>query len=206
MKNKTEHGALIVEASIVFPVMFLVIFFLIYAANAYFQRCRIESIINECAIEAAAYCSDPYLQAVERNELPDMNTKIKPYRRFGSGAASQVESDTKKQIEERIKQLDSGHFGGMKPQNVEVATHYHSQFLYATFSVDASYRIELPVKLWGAKKNSSLKFSTHVEMPVSDTTELIRNLDMVWDYMERYGVVDEIEKMAAAAKEWLTRS
>lgn len=35
-----ERGALIVEASIVFPTMFLAIFFMLFVGNAYTQKCN----------------------------------------------------------------------------------------------------------------------------------------------------------------------
>ena len=44
-KIKNEKGALIVEASIVFPTMFFILMFLFVVGNAYVQKCRIEEIV-----------------------------------------------------------------------------------------------------------------------------------------------------------------
>ncbi len=207
MKNKNERGALIVEASIVFPVMFLVIFFMIFAGNAYLQKCRVEAIINQCAIDGASYCADPQLQDVERGSIPSLdNLEVYPYRFFSTNGVGNVEGDMEEQIEDRVSDMSSGLFSGMKPKDFKVQANYTNGILYATFSVDASYKIKIPVRLLGETENIHLNVTTHVEMPVSNSAELIRNIDMIWDYMEKYGLAEKIEEMVAAAKEWFNRS
>lgn len=207
MKNKNENGALIVEASIVFPVMFLIIFFMIFTGNAYLQKCRVEAIINQCAIDGAAYCADPQLQQVEDGNIPDLDSlEVYPYRFFSSTGVGDVEGEIESLIESRVSSMSTGLFSGMKPTDFSVQADYSSGILYATFSVDASYKIKIPVRLLGEKENLYLKVSTHVEMPVSDSTELIRNIDMIWDYMEKYGVAEKIQEMVDAAKEWFNKS
>lgn len=207
MKLKDERGALIVEASIVFPVMFLVIFFMIFAGNAYLQKCRVEAIINQYAIDGAAYCADPQLQQVEGGSIPSLDSlEVYPYRFFSSTGVGDVEGEMETLIEEKISNMSSGLFSGMKPTNLTVQANYSSGILYATFTVDASYKIKIPVRLLGAEENIHLNVTTHVEMPVSDSTELIRNIDMIWDYMERYGVAEKIEQMVSTAEGWFNRS
>lgn len=207
MNNKNERGALIVEASIVFPVMFLVIFLMIFAGNAYLQKCRVEAIINQCAIDGASYCADPQLQQVEGGSVPSLDSlEVYPYRFFDSTGVGDVEGDMETLIKKRVSNMSSGLFSGMKPTNFTVQTNYSSGILYATFSVDASYKIKIPVRLLGETENFHLDVTTHVEMPVSDSTELIRNIDMIWDYMEKYGIAEKIEEMVTAAKEWFHRS
>ena len=206
MKNKNERGSVIVEASIVFPVMFLVIFFMIFAGNAYLQKCRVEAIINQCAIDGASYCADPQLQYVEGGSIPSVeNIEVYPYRFFSSTGVGDVEDQMEALIEDRVSNMSSGLFSGMKPTGFTVQANYSSGILYATFSVDASYKIRIPVRLLGETENMHLDVTTHVEMPVSDSTELIRNIDMIWDYMEKYGVAEKIEEMVTAAKEWFNR-
>ena len=102
--------------------------------------------------------------------------------------------------------MSSGLFSNMKPTNFVVQSSYSNGILYATFSVDASYKIRIPVRLLGQTENIHLEVSTHVEMPVSDSVEMIRNIDMVWDYMERTGAAEEIQKAIDEAKSWFNRS
>ena len=206
MKNKRERGVLVVEASIVFPVMFLVIFFMIFAGNAYLQKCRVEAIINQCAIDGAAYCADPQLKYAENGAIPSVGKiQVYPYRYFGSNGGASVAGEIEAQVYERVSKMSTGLFSDMKPTDFVADATYTNGIIYATFSIDASYKIKIPVRLLGAEDFIYLKVSTRAEMPVSDSTELIRNIDMIWDYMERYGVAAEIEKIVTAAKEWFNR-
>lgn len=206
MQGKKEAGSLIVEASIVFPVMFLVIFFMIYAGNAFLQKSRVESIVNACAIDGSAYCADPQLKLVEANSLPTVkNVEIYPYRFFSSNAVGDVGGQIEGMIRSRISGMSSGLFSGMKPRDVTVQTSYVNGIIYATFQANVSYKIEIPIRLLGEKENISVKVTTHVEMPVSNSAEFMRNVDMVGDYMDRYGVTQKIEEMVAEAKKWFTK-
>ena len=200
MKKKNERGALIVEASIVFPVMFLVIFLMIFAGNAYLQKCRVEAIVNECAIDAAAYCSDPQLKTVASGSFPALDgLQVYPYRAFTTRGIGDIESEVKTKIYDKVTKMSSGLFSGMKPiiKKADIKTDYDNGFLYANFSVDVSYKVKIPVRLLGETENIHLNVATHVEMPVSDSVELVRNIDMIWDFMERFGVAEKINEAKA---------
>ena len=41
---KNEKGATIVEASVVFPIVFIIIIIMLILGNAYYQKCRVEAI------------------------------------------------------------------------------------------------------------------------------------------------------------------
>ena len=200
MKKENERGALIVEASIVFPVMFLIIFFMIFTGNAYLQKCKVESIIYQYALDGAAYCADPQLKTVEAGNLPSLEgLDVYPYRYFGSdnsGFGADIAADVENQIYTQVTGLSTGLFSGMKPvvKRSDIEAVYVNHFLYATFSVDASYKIEMPIRLLGDEDNMCLEVSTHVEIPVSDSVEMVRNIDMIWDYMERLGIAEEVNK------------
>lgn len=200
MKNKNERGSVIVEASIVFPVMFLIIFFMIFTGNAYLQKCRVESIINQYALDGAAYCADPQLSSIEGGKIPKLDgLNVYPYRYFSSsnsGYSADIAATVENNIHKKVTTLSSGLFSGMKPMMTkgDINAVYNSGFVYSTFSVDATYKIEMPIRLLGDDENMKLEVSTHVEVPVSDSVEMIRNIDMVWDYMERFGVAEKIEE------------
>lgn len=195
----------IVEATIVFPVMFLVIFLMIFAGNAYLQKCRIESLVNSYTIEAAAYCADPLVEYAKNGTFPSVaDLNVYPYRYFDPNGVGDIEADTKQQLEQKIDEMSSGLFSNMKPTNRVVDVNYNNGFIYSTFSVDVECEIEIPVRLLGADDYISLDISTHSDAPVSDTTELIRNIDMIEDYMEKTGVKDKLEETKNKAKDGLS--
>ena len=200
---KREDGMLVVEASIVFPTMFLIIIFMMYAGNAYLQKCRIESIVERLTIEGAAYCADPFLYDMQQGKIPAYNTdKIRPYR-FMVGGMDEIEADIQTKLNQEIRSLDSGLFSNMKPTSVVISTpEFHNAFIYSTFSVDVSYKVVIPVQLLGTSELISMSCNAHSDMPVTNAPEFIRNVDMVEDYMERTGAMERIQQAVEKAKEW----
>lgn len=200
---KSERGMVIVEASIVFPVMFFVIFLMLYAGNAYLQKCRVESYVNHYAIQAAAYCADPMLDELEKGKIPSLeDADVQPYRYFFGGMRD-IEANIEKELTDKIKGMSSGLFAGMKPSNITVDAKYNNGFIYSTFSIDVEYKVRIPIKLLGASDYIYLHVASHADMPVSDTTEFIRNVNMIEDYLQKTGISEEIEKLINKAKEWI---
>ena len=204
-KRNKESGMVIVEATIVFPVMFLVIFLMIFAGNAYLQKCRVEAIINEMTIDGAAYCADPMLDEIEGGSIPSLNDiDVRPYR-YLFGGMSDIESEIESKVNSKISNMSTGLFSNMKPSSAIVAVDYNNGFIYSTFLVEIEYKIRMPVRLLGASDNISLNISTCADMPVSDSSEFLRNIDMVEDYIEKYfgqSPEDKIDEMIQKAKEW----
>ena len=98
IKKSQEDGEVtIVEAVFIFPIMFIVLIFLIYLGNAYYIKAQVESIVAREAVSGAAYCADPFLSYIKNNgKAPGINDLektggvwIEPYRflvgGFGGG-------------------------------------------------------------------------------------------------------------------------
>lgn len=207
---KEDRGAVIVEATIVFPVCFIVILMLLYLGNVYYQKARIEAIVVEAALDGAAYCADPLLRAIENSEnhaVPALGSvDYEPYRYLGGlfGGMDKIEDSVSALISSRIGSLSTGLFSGMKPTGYNTGglqVNYKSSFIASSISVDLEYRIELPIRLLGDEENLSMKFQTHTEVPVEDQAEFIRNVNMVEDILEVTGVkakiTDKIKELKA---------
>ncbi|MDR1064995.1 MAG: pilus assembly protein [Oscillospiraceae bacterium] len=205
-KLKNENGLVIIEATIVFPVTFLVIFLLIFVGNAYFEKCKVEAIVTEVTLNGAAYCADPMLGYVdETGALPEFEDTLKhspdyiaPYRYFSgmAGVKSKIEEDLKA----RLGNVSTGLFSGMKPEPSETVITFDNNVVYSTFSVDLEYRVPVPVKLLGAKDIFILKVTTHAEAAVTDVPEFMRNVNMAEDYLEQTGVKEKFDEGKAKIK------
>lgn len=207
---KSERGALIVEATIVFPVCFIIIIMLLYLGNVYYQKSRIEAIVVEATLDGAAYCADPLLRSIsesESNTVPDLGSvDYEPYRYVGGifGGMDKIEDSVSNLITARIKGLSTGLFSGMKPTGYDTGgleVEYKSSFIASSISVNLEYKVEMPIRLLGDQENLSVKFHTHTEVPVSDSTEFIRNVNMVEDLLEVTGVERKIKESIKKLKE-----
>ena len=198
MKQNPERGALIVEATFVFPIMFLVIFLMLVAGNGYFQKCRVDALITRYAIDGAAYCADPQLKSIDKGELPTLaNVEVYPYRAFSGSDASEIKASVsiiEDALNKSIQGLGTGLFSAMKPSNMSLSTDYSNLVLTSSYSIQCSYDIGLPVRLLFSDEWLKIGVNTRVEMPVSNVTELIRNADMAEDYMEQYGIDKPIKE------------
>lgn len=202
-KCLNEDGMLVVEATIVFPVMFLVIALMIFLGNLYYQKCRVESYVNEFAVLGAAYCADPMLDDVEAGSIPGFkDVDIQPYRYFFGGMDT-IEASIIDGLTDTINNMGTGLFTGMKPTPPSVEVKFNNGFIYSTFSIDVEYIVKIPVKLLGMEDFFSIPLCSHANFPVSDTTEFMRNISMIEDYMQRFGITDKINEMMTKAKEWI---
>ena len=211
MKRKIadERGAVpIVEASIVFPVMFLVIFLLIYMGNAYAQQCRVEAIANRLALEGASYCVDPMLKeiAASNGSMPGEAPQVYPYRYLLTGEMKDTAEGISDDIREQVSSLDNGLFKGMSPSHVTVDAKFNNHFIASTFSVELNYRIQLPMKLLGAEDLFTVPVSSYVEVPVTDVPEFVRNVEMIEDYLEATGLMDNIEEFKSKIDELVDKA
>ena len=84
LRKEQERGALTMEASFVFPIMLLIILLMMVLGNAYYQKCRMDQIFNEAAIDGAAYCADPQLVKVEGGDI-DTDSVLRVSANGGSG-------------------------------------------------------------------------------------------------------------------------
>lgn len=187
--KEEKAAAMIVEATIVFPIMFLTIFFMLFLGNVYYQMSRIDAIVAECAIEGAAACTDPLYYRIRANDdkVPDTNNDIQPYRYVigvtgNSGNIAEVRTKIQEKLNKSLK--GTGFFAGMKPTISVADVQYKSNFFYASFAVQVNYRITIPVKMLGEREFEIVKSASRSEVAVNDPADFILNTDMVLDYIE----------------------
>lgn len=211
MKNlfKSEKGMVIVEATIVFPVIFFILFFLLYMGNMYYMRSQVDQVVAEAAVRGAAAIADPILEEIQNNdhvpiEIGAGNMQIKPYRYLFS--QKNVELNIKNEVEESIQKLGNGFYQGMYPRNVQVQTGFHGRILLNSFEVNADFELKFPIKFMGNDEPVILKFNSRSVVPVTETDEFIRNVDMAVDYMQSSGLEKKLSKAFDKVKEFFSIS
>lgn len=190
-KIKNEYGAVqIVEATFIFPIMFIILFFLIYMGNAFFIKAQVEGMVETRAIQGAGYCADPMLQTIKDNNgtVPSLkNIKTEPYRYIFGGMDS-IENKIASEVQNDMEGNAVSFFKNMKPSlkmpKSDIAK-FNNYVVYSTFSVEVKYELKFPIKLLGADSPTVMTINSRAEVPVNDTAEFIRNTDMVVDLLYR---------------------
>ena len=214
-KIKNEKGVLIVESAIVFPVMFFVLIFIIYIGNLYYEQARIDSIVRTYAVKGAQCVADPFLyDAAASDAVPsDVETlRLEPYRyllgSFTDGSISAVENKISAKVKEEINNtglifFKNTHANFTGSDNAKVA-YFKNYVLYSTFVVQVNYEVKLPFRYFN-QDISIAKMSARAEVPVSDTDEFIRNVDMAVDFVADTGVGQKISGVFEKMKSFIDK-
>ena len=194
-KILNENGTVIVEASIVFPIMLFVLLLMLYMGNVYYQQAKLNAIVDIAAVKGAAYCADPMLDNIEAaGSVPTTNNDIQPYRYlFG---VSDIETKMQKYVTNQYKTAGDGFFGSMAPSSISCEANFNNSVIMYSFTVEATYDIKVPLRFMGTEAPKIVSLSAKATAPVNDNGEFINNLDMALDYYESSGLS---QKVSAAA-------
>lgn len=194
-KKRNESGVIIIEATIVFPVMFIVLFLIMFIGNSYYERAKVDAVVAEYAIKGAQSIVNPIqYQMVMHNQIPTdiTDTEFDPYRYLlgevekGSFMHS-VEIEIAQKIKEEIENNSLIFSGAMVPKvtsKEEDMAEFNNYILYATFETQVEYEIHFPIKMMGAKSAPVMKLRSRAEVSVNDVGEFMRNTDMIMDIFD----------------------
>lgn len=203
---KSDKGLVIIEATIVFPVMFFILFFLIIFGNVFYEKSQIDSCVVKYAVLGSQYCSDPMLLTIEKTGKVPEKFDVQPYR-YIFGGMNDIEDDIAKRASDDIKSVFSL-FKGMQPTIVNGSTdiaHFNNYVLYSTFSVEVHSQIKFPIRFLGEDTPPILNISSRAEVPIGDTAEFIRNTDMVLDYMNGSKILNNIAGCFKKINDFITQ-
>lgn len=216
-KMTNERGAIIVEASIAFPVMFFVLLFIIFIGNIYYEQAKVDEIVLKYAVKGAECVADPFLYDVSSGGgLPKKMSDVKdiePYRfilgSITDGSVSAIEDKISQDIKDEINDTSLVFFGNSKANiigsdNDKIAT-FNNYVIYSTFVVQVNYEIKMPIAFLGDDYPTVVKMSSRAEVPVSDAPEFIRNVDMAVDILEGTKAGDAIKKIFTKAGEFINK-
>ncbi len=190
-KIKNEKGSLILEATIVFPVTFLVIFILLFLGNIYYQRSKAQAIMTRAAIEAAAKYSNPMVEEyLSSGSIPECKPEnhFRPYRYISIsdfiGKSEMAEAITE-EIKNDVQNMGSGLFSGMEVNdNINVVVDYDNYGIYAMSQVSMTYSITMPIKMLGQTEPYKIDIEEYIEISAMEGSEMVRNVTMVMDIGE----------------------
>jgi len=194
--KKDENGAIFIEAAIVLPIVFFVVFLIIYAGIVYYQSARVDDIVNRKAIKGAQAVKDPLMYDILNNgTIPTENNDVQPYR-YIVGNYKELENAIKDEVIKEITNDGLVIIKSMQPEvidNGKIAS-FNNKVFYSTFSVDVVYEIKFPIVFFNDYQPRVVTLSSRAEIPVNDTPEFIRNVDMVTDLLYGTKVMDNIQK------------
>ena len=194
-KLNSEKGAVeVVEAAFVFPIVIFVVILFMMFGNMLYQQSKMDAI----AVRGAEYLATIYTNPILANEnIPTDSTQVnvKPYRYlFGD---SEAEDKAKEFIRKEIDKTGTGLFSGMEMNATIKTCKIKNYVVYQTAQVEIEYSIELlPMKLFDSP--SMFNCSNATVTAATDSSEFIRNIDMIMDYSEEFGLTQKIKDFVGA--------
>ena len=204
---KSESGIVpIFEATIVFPIMFFVIIFMFLMGNVYMSKSYVDAVVHKEAVKIAAKCADPNLEeTLNNNKLNNTKLKNMPYRYIFQGQINDVINSSKKEIRSIATNDFNSFFPGMAPSMNNdncIKIKFENNLINYDLSVTADYKITLPFRFIFADDVMLMYFdyTAYANVPVTDSPELIRNVEMIIDYIQQTGLDKKVENVTNKIK------
>lgn len=204
---KSENGIVpIFEATIVFPIMFFVIIFMFLMGNVYMSKSYVDAVVHKEAVKIAAKCADPNLEeTLNNNKLNNTKLKNMPYRYIFQGQINDVINSSKKEIRNIATNDFNSFFPGMAPSMKNdncIKIKFENNLINYDLSVTADYKITLPFRFIFADADDVMYFdyTAYANVPVTDSPELIRNVEMIIDYIQQTGLDKKVENVTNKIK------
>ena len=189
---RTEEKGVVslVEATFVFPIMFIIVFIMMMAGNAYYQKARVERAVVECTLDSAARCANPMLGYVMEHDAVPTGTndvEIYPYRYIIPNEMKNINGQIESELKESIDKMNSIAFKGMEPKIISPPKLDLNWYVIASYiDTECSFKVQFPIRMPFSHENVALRYYVHLREPIGDAPNLIRNTSMTEDYIERF--------------------
>ena len=103
-------------------------------------------------------------------------------------------------IKKELDKVGAGFFSGMEVNDTIKTCKIKNYVVYHTACVEIEYRLQLiPMKLFNL--TPVIRTSNATVMAAADPAEFIRNVDMIMDYSEEFGLTQKIQEFLGAFTE-----
>ena len=202
-KSDETGAAQIIEAAIIYPVVFMILFYLIYMGLYILQCVTVESYAQKIALMAAREVAHPgYIDEIDKDAIdasvdysgnyislsndPKKIGVSSAYRYFApKNLISKEKQDyLKNQLENLIK---TSSIIGNSDGDIKVTINFKNYVVVQQVEVTATQKLaSFPVlKFFGM--NDGLTVSSTAVASVNDSDEFIRNVDFINDIIETIG-------------------
>lgn len=219
-KEKDQEGAYsVVENMIVMPVVFLVVYALLFAGFMLHAQCTIESAVRRGVLYAGKLICDPQYEKItagaidthagELNELSKKEfdftkiSKYEPYRYiplfsnyFSSGGTTELEACAQEYVQRIIDQNTTWIFT-IDTDGIICDAENYVLTQKISMKVKASYHMPMVFRWLGFPETYDL--TAESVFTLSDQDEFIRNVDLVadllGDIMDASGITKAMQKL-----------
>lgn len=188
---KRNKGSMTVEASLIFPVIFLAIIALIYITVFLYEQAYVKSIADRAVERGAAIWKNPesdmYIGLVELNDFKEND----PYWRIYDTNKATKEAKIESYIENSLKNysifLMRDKKGNMDKNQITVEAKAKNYIVYKKLTVTVKKKFKLPIgnALSAFGIDNIVEISAKSEALINEPAEFIRSTDLAMDIGKR---------------------
>lgn len=211
MKENEKGAVLLVEAAIVFPIVFLVVFFIISLGNTYYIMAYMDSVANENAVLAANYASNETLIEIYKSGYNLTDHDIDPYKYTVSDT---VTNYINSKISSEVNNESNTILSSMAPFSIKGAEGSNKYLDYewglfsSTFKVEITYKVSM-IPLLKSFGITTAEYKSVATANINDNVEFIRNLDLLRDIFTDFTQTEQgsrlVNKAAGKVKEIISK-
>lgn len=188
---KSKKGSMTVEASLIFPIIFLAVIALIYITVFLYEQAYVKSIADRAAQRGAAIWKNPksdmYLSLVELDDFKEND----PYWRLVDLNKDTKEDKIEAYIEGSLSQYSilqsRDKKGAMNTTDIEVSAKVKNYIVYKKLTVNVKKNFKLPIgnalSIFGI--DNTVEISAKSEALINEPAEFIRSTDLAIDVGKR---------------------
>ena len=185
---KNEKGAVtLVEATIVFPIVFLVVILIIFVGNVYYTRSYMQKVADKNVLVASEYIKNYTTYLVDKVGSYSLEGHdINPYVQI-FGITKNIEGEIVNRVKKAAKSSSNTLIGTMAPKNIKGGmkngrfVDIDEGFFGSDVTVAISYKMSFFSGVTLLGEIPSLEFTVYSKASVCDDVEFIRNIDYVED-------------------------
>lgn len=196
-KRKQEIGSVEVEATFIFPIMFLCIFFLLYLSLIMYQRANLQATLETSLMYFKNTITDTFVEKTGKVEYRYaensrigvgndyvVNQPLNPYRFTKMG----TEDEFKTYFNSIAKNM-------LFNKDIDIDYKAKNGLLLKEIKVTAKQEIQLPIDFSIIGVDNKYVISATARMVAVDHEDTIRNIDFVIYIVEKTKLADIIQKV-----------
>ncbi|MBQ8604763.1 MAG: pilus assembly protein [Oscillospiraceae bacterium] len=204
-KNKNEYGAVEVEATLILPMIIMIVILALYISLFICQRAILQANLETAAMYYRNSLTDSFVYVTDTMSIYDegdtenrkgskytASRPLNPYRGM-FGNAKQVANFEDFFWSEANNLVDR--------DNMEITCIYKNYVIYEQIDVSATQKFEIPIDLSYIGIGDSMEITASARVIAADHDGFINNVDYVIDILEKTGVTQKIENIASKVGE-----
>ena len=199
--RRDDGAVLIVEAAIVFPIVFMLVFYIFSLGNKYYINAYMEKIAKENAVIAANYATNELILLTETDGFTLEKHDVNPYQ---YSVSSKLKNAMNTKVADELKSSSISLFASMAPTGISDysgGTNY-VKFNWGLFASTATVEIKYTINPLPLVSNfgiASAEYKAYGVANINDTVEFARNLDLLKDIFTDFTQTEKGKELTGKA-------